>query len=62
MMGKREIGNEKKRKRGDKEGVKVKRVKEQERRGTEGERKIMFCRVRGRERERELERERERNG
>ena len=30
----------------------MKRRKEEEREGTEGERKITFCRVRGRERER----------
>ena len=32
---------------GYQEGVKVKRRKEEEREGTEGERKITFCRVRG---------------
>ena len=50
---------------GDKEGVKVKRRKEEEREGTEGERKITFCRVRGEwegERERKGERERESEG
>ena len=38
----------------------MKRMKEEEREGTEGERKIMFCRVRGRVRERGGEGERER--
>ena len=52
--GDREVG---KRWRGDKEGVVVKRRKE-ERERTEGEGKITFCRVRGKERERERERER----
>ena len=45
---------------GDKEGVEVRRRKDEEREGTEGERKITFCKVRGRERKRERERERER--
>ena len=45
---------------GDKEGVEVKRMKEEEREGTKGERKITFWRVRGKGREREEGRERER--
>ena len=60
--GDREVG---KRWRGereeDKEVVKVKRRKEEEREGTKRERKITFCRVRGeREGERERKGERER--
>ena len=60
--GDREVGKRWRGEReGDKEGVKVKRRKEEEREGTEGERKITFCRVRGeREGEREKGRERER--
>ena len=46
----REVG---KRRREEKEGVEVKRIKEEEREGTEEEGKITFWRVRGRERERE---------
>ena len=42
---------------GYQEGLEVKRRKEEEREGTEGERKITFCRVRGKEGERERERE-----
>ena len=61
--GDREVGKRWRGEReGDKEGVEVKRRKEEERQGTEGERKIIFCRVRGRERERgggERERRRE---
>ena len=45
---------------GDKEGVEVRRRKDEEREGTEGERKITFCKVRWKERKRERERERER--
>ena len=57
--GDREVGKRWRGEReGDKEGVVVKRRKE-ERERTEGERKITFCRVRGKERERERERERE---
>ena len=55
----REVG---KRRREEKEGVEVKRIKEEEREGTEEEGKITFWRVRGREREREEGREREREG
>ena len=44
---------------GDKEGVEVKRMKEEEREGTKVERKITFWRVRGKGREREEGRERE---
>ena len=57
-LGKKERDGEGRRRgirEGDKEGVKVKRRKEEEREGTKGERKITFCRVRG---EREGERER----
>ena len=65
--GDREVG---KRWRGEREGyqegLEVKRRKEEEREGTEGERKITFCGVRGkdgeREKWREREREREREG
>ena len=60
-LGKKERDGEGRRRgirEGDKEGVKVKRRKEEEREGTKGERKITFCRVRG-EREGERERERE---
>ena len=60
--GDREVGNRWRGEReGDKEGVEVKRRKE-EREGTEEERKITFCRVRGKEREREREKGREREG
>ena len=44
---------------GNKEGVEVKRMKE-EREGTEGERKITFCRVSERKREEGRAKERER--
>ena len=52
--GDREVGKRWRGEReGDKEGVKVKRKKERRREGgTEGKRKVTFCRVRGRERER----------
>ena len=45
---------------GNKEGVEVKRMKEEEREGTEGERKITFCRVSERKREEGRAKERER--
>ena len=64
--GDRKVGKRWRREReGDKKVVEVKRRKEEEREGTEGERKITFCRAREREREiekgreREIERERE---
>ena len=51
--GDREVGKRWRGEReGDKERVEVKRRKD-EREGTEGKRKITFCRVRGRVRERE---------
>ena len=60
-----EVGKRRRRERvGDKEGVEVKRMKEEEREGTKVERKITFWSLRGNGREREKERkgEREREG
>ena len=61
--GDREVGKRWRGEReGDKEGVEVKRRKEEEREGTEGEKKITFCSVRGREEEIGRERERGEGG